>query len=66
MILTIIGAIYFSACAGFLVLYRRALRRTSMSAMTLLPRRDNVIPFRRKEPQPLHPASDIDSVNTLR
>lgn len=67
MILSIVGAIYFSACAAFVIVYRRALRRTSLRPVTLLPpRRDNVIPFRRKASSGEQPAPDIESVNSIR
>lgn len=66
MILMILGAAYFSACAAFVVVYRRALRRTSLRPVTLIPRRDNVLPFRRKTLPGEQPAPNIESVNTIR
>ncbi|HKR26940.1 MAG TPA: hypothetical protein VJS11_05780 [Acidobacteriaceae bacterium] len=67
MILTIVGAIYFSACAAFVIVYRRALRRASLHPMTLLPPRpNNVIPFPRKTPSGEKPAPNIESVNSNR
>ncbi|HEV2279601.1 MAG TPA: hypothetical protein VGS02_15575 [Acidobacteriaceae bacterium] len=67
MILTIVGATYFSACAAFIIVYRRALRRASLHPMTLLrPRRDNIIPFPRKTPSGEQPAPNIESVNNIR
>lgn len=67
MILTIVGAIYFSACAAFVIVYRRALRRASLHPMTLLPPRpNNVIPFPRKTAPGEKPAPNIESVNSNR
>lgn len=65
--LTIVGLIYFCACAGFLLIYRRALRRASLRPMTLRPpQRDNVIPFRRKNAPGEQPGSNVESVNSIR
>ena len=67
MILTIIGLTYFCACAVFLVVYRRALRRATVHPVSLLrPRRTNIIPFPRKGLAGEQPAPNIESVNTLR
>ena len=67
MILTIVGAMYFSACAAFVIVYRRALRRASLHPMTLLRRQpDNVIPFPRKTTAGEQPAPNIESVNSIR
>ena len=66
LILRFIALIYVAAFTLFLALYRRAVRRTDPTPLSLLPRRNNVIPFRpRRSPHP-DPAADIESVNNFR
>ena len=67
MMLAIVGLVYFCACAAFVLVYRRALRRVALHPMTLLPQRpDNVIPFRRKTLPGEQPSPNIESVNSIR
>lgn len=68
LILRFIALVYVAAFTVFLALYRRAVRRNDGRPLSLLPRRNNVIPFRpRRAPQTEQPpASDIESVNNFR
>lgn len=66
-ILTIVGLIYICACAGCLLIYRRALRRASVHPMILIhARRNNVIPFRRQTRASDQQPPNIESVNNIR
>jgi hypothetical protein len=65
--LRLIALVYVAALALFLALYRRAVRRSEIHPISLLPRRNNVIPFRpRRSRREDPPARDVESVNNVR
>jgi hypothetical protein len=67
LFLRVIALVYVAALTLFFAVYRRAVRHSDSRPLSLLPRRNNVIPFRprssrRKDP----PAPDVESVNNFR
>ncbi|HKO10915.1 MAG TPA: hypothetical protein VJV22_03035 [Acidobacteriaceae bacterium] len=67
LFLRLIALVYVAALTLFLALYRRAVRRSEPRPISLLPRRNNVIPFRpRRSRREESPARDAESVNNVR
>ena len=67
LFLRLIALVYVAALTLFLALYRRAVRRSDTHPISLLPRRNNVIPFRPRRSRREEPATrDVESVNNVR
>ena len=67
LFLRLIALVYVAALTLFLALYRRAVRRSATRPLSLLTRRNNVIPFRPRRSRREEPATrDVESVNNVR